>query len=84
MYKKQNEEKQNNNKGNYAKKGNTAHKSGNKVVGDRGRTRERLAILHINTSQYSKIFLLNELKFKQYVFYNKIKTAWFNTKIRLG
>jgi len=56
VYKKQNDEKQNKTTTKETmKKGNTAHKSGNK--------------------------LSNELKFN---FYNKIKTAWFNTKIKLS
>jgi hypothetical protein len=49
------------NKGNYAKNATwpTSPVISLSVIGGK---RERLVILHINTSQYSKIFLLNELK----------------------
>jgi hypothetical protein len=53
--------------------GNTGHWSGNNLVGDGGRKGERISMIHINTSQYSHIFLSNELKFKEYVCYNKKK-----------
>ena len=64
--------------------GNTGHWSGNNLVGDGGRKGERISMIHINTSQYSHIFLSNELKFKEYVCYNKNITALFKTKIGLS
>jgi len=41
-------------------------------------------MIHINTNQYSHMFLSNELAFKQYMYYYKKKTTWFNTKIGLS
>lgn len=64
--------------------GNTDHQSGNNLIGDGGRKRERISMIHINTSQYSHIFLSNELKLKEYVCYNKKLTALFKTKIGLS